>query len=130
MGVLYKSVKLFLEQQNLLPLKRKRFRQAITRQVPTNSVASITPIPETTSPAPLKSTTSPLKLADYTLERAAFASHRSQLLRDHYGRFVVFVGNEMIGLYDSFPIAVKEARKKFGRRPIYTKHLVTDDSSR
>lgn len=67
---------------------------------------------------------------DYSREQAAFARVRADLLERHPGKFVVFVGDEMIGPFDNFPIALREAYQTFGRRPIYAKELIPDDSVR
>ena len=89
---------------------------------------------EASSPiAPIKHSITPVYSSNpvtYTVERAAFAQHKPELLRQHPGKYVVFVGEDMIGPFDTFLNAVKGAYQKHGRRPIYTKQLIHDDSSR
>lgn len=69
-------------------------------------------------------------LPDYSCERAAYALVKWDLIAKHPGQFVVFVGDEMIGPFADFPLAQKTAYETFGRRPIYAKELIPDDSVR
>ncbi len=69
-------------------------------------------------------------LPDYTREQAAYARVKWDLIAKYPGQFVVFVGDEMIGPFANFPLALRTAYETFGRRPILAKELIPDDSSR
>ena len=47
----------------------------------------------------------------------AYEANRHELERQYFGKFVVFHGGQMIGAYDSFDSAGKEALQKFGDSP-------------
>jgi hypothetical protein len=51
------------------------------------------------------------------IEIAAFERQREELEKHYKGKFVVFRGEEMIGAFDTFDNAAREAVSKFGRGP-------------
>jgi hypothetical protein len=50
-------------------------------------------------------------------EIAAFESRREELEKYHSGKYVVFYGDEMVGAFDTFDAAAREAISRFGRGP-------------
>ena len=64
---------------------------------------------------------------DYSREIAAHDRVRPALMEQHPGKFIVFVGEEMLGPFETFDATVRAAYKKFGRRAIYVRQLVADD---
>ncbi len=50
-------------------------------------------------------------------EREAFEAMREDLEEHHNGKFVVLVGDELKGTFDSFDVAAQFARANFGRGP-------------
>jgi len=50
-------------------------------------------------------------------EIAAFERQREELEKHHKGKFVVLRGEEMIGAFDTFDNAAREAVSRFGRGP-------------
>ena len=48
----------------------------------------------------------------------AYESMQSTLEADHFGRWVVFHDEELVGVYDSDADALDDAMRKFGRVPI------------
>jgi hypothetical protein len=50
-------------------------------------------------------------------EIAAFERRREELEKYHNGKFVVFRGEELIGAFDTFDNAAREAVSRFGRGP-------------
>ena len=66
---------------------------------------------------------------DYDTERAAYARRKVDLLREAPGRFVVFVGQEMIGPYDDFRTAHQNGLRRFGPGPLYIKQILSIEPS-
>jgi len=50
-------------------------------------------------------------------EIEAFENMKDELLRHHNGKFVVFKGKELIGAFDTFDNAAREAIQRFGNGP-------------
>ncbi len=50
-------------------------------------------------------------------EIKAFEARRAELEAQHRGKFVVFHGEELIGVYDTVEAAAEEAVRRFGRGP-------------
>ncbi len=50
-------------------------------------------------------------------ERAVFEAMREDLEKHYNGKFVVLIGNELKGTFDSFNVAAQFARANFGRGP-------------
>lgn len=48
---------------------------------------------------------------------AAFEKIRPELEKHHYGKWVLFHEEELIGTFDSFDHAAREAVRQFGRGP-------------
>ncbi len=63
---------------------------------------------------------------DSVLEQAAYDRLRSELMEKHPGKFVVFVGENMLGPFHDVPAALSAAYRKFGRRAIFLKELVPE----
>ena len=60
----------------------------------------------------------------YDREEAAYARAKPDLLGDAAGRFVAFVGEEMVGPCDTFRDAYATARRAFGPGPFYIKQVL------
>jgi hypothetical protein len=56
-------------------------------------------------------------------EIAAFEARRAELEQHHNGKFVVFYGTELIGAFDTFDTAAREAIARFGRGPYLIRHV-------
>lgn len=63
----------------------------------------------------------------YAVERTAYARRKPELLREAPGKYVVFVGEEMIGPFDDLPSALKAAYGTFGYRRLYAKRVLAED---
>ncbi len=50
-------------------------------------------------------------------EIKAYEDRRDELEKNHNGKFVVFHGSELIGVYDTLDAAAEEATRRFGRGP-------------
>lgn len=50
-------------------------------------------------------------------EILAFEEMKADLLKHHYGKFVVFKGKELVGAFDTFDNAAREAIQRFGNGP-------------
>ncbi len=50
-------------------------------------------------------------------EIQAYETRRGELEAQHKGKFVVFHGEELIGVYDTVEAAAEEAIRRFGRGP-------------
>jgi len=60
-------------------------------------------------------------------ERARYSQLKPGLLRTDEGRFVVLVGDEMVGPWDSFREAYLAGRRRFGPGPLYIKQVLADE---
>ncbi|HEU0217553.1 MAG TPA: hypothetical protein VFQ90_12895 [Stellaceae bacterium] len=56
-------------------------------------------------------------MADLTRELAAFEQMRQELERVSAGKWVVFQGSELVGVFDSLNAAAQAAVRLFGRGP-------------
>lgn len=56
-------------------------------------------------------------------EIVAYEAMRKNLERDHNGKWVVFYGQELIGLFDDFVQASREAARRFGRGPYLVRRI-------
>lgn len=54
-------------------------------------------------------------ITDLADELATFEEHRVRLEREHFGRFVVVKGTDIIGLYDSCDTAARDAIAQFDK---------------
>lgn len=63
----------------------------------------------------------------YEVERATYARRKPDLLREAPGKFVVFVGETMIGPFDDRPSALKAAYRTFGVRSIYVRQVLAEE---
>jgi len=63
----------------------------------------------------------------YAQEQAAYESRRPGLLDTAPGRFVVFVGDEMAGPFDTFREAHRDSRRQFGPGPLYIKQVLAEE---
>ena len=76
---------------------------------------------------PESPTTRDRTMFDYSREIAAHDRARPALMERYPGKFVVFVGEEMLGPFETFVATVRAAYEKFGRRAIYVRQLVPND---
>ncbi len=63
----------------------------------------------------------------YDTERFAYGVARPGLLKTCPGRFVVFVGDEMLGPFDDFRSAHVTGRRRFGPGPLYIKQVLAEE---
>ncbi len=56
-------------------------------------------------------------------EIAAYETVRSDLERDHDGKWVVFYGQKLIGVFDDFAQASRAAAIRFGRGPYLIRQI-------
>jgi hypothetical protein len=63
----------------------------------------------------------------FDAERAAYARLKPALLEKDLGRFVVFVGDEMVGPCDDFRAAYVAGRRRFGPGPLYIKQVLAEE---
>lgn len=56
-------------------------------------------------------------MAELDTEIAAFDVARDDLERSHMGKWVLFYGHDLIGVFDNFEAAAEQAVQKFGRGP-------------
>ncbi len=50
-------------------------------------------------------------------EIQAFEKQKSDLMKTHFGKFVIFKDEKFVNAFDTFDAAAKEAIKLFGRGP-------------
>ncbi len=50
-------------------------------------------------------------------EIKAYEAQRAELEENHMGKYVIFHGGELVGVYDTLDSAAKEALRRFGRGP-------------
>lgn len=58
-------------------------------------------------------------------EIEAFENMKDELLRHHNGKFVVFKRKELIGAFDTFDNAAREAVQRFGNGPYLIRQVGT-----
>jgi len=80
--------------------------------------------PAAVATGPLKSTR---PFLGYAAEVAAYARIKPTLLEEFPGRFVVFVGEDMLGPFDDFRAAYIAARRRFGPGPVFIKHVLAEE---
>jgi len=56
-------------------------------------------------------------MADLTADISAFEKEQDELEREHMGEWVLFRDEKLVGVYDSFKAAAREAVAKYGRGP-------------
>ena len=56
-------------------------------------------------------------MLELSSQTAAYEAMQSTLEADHFGRWVVFHDEELVGVYDSDGDALDDAMRKFGRGP-------------
>ena len=57
------------------------------------------------------------------LEIAVYDRERERLEREHRGKFVLILGDEIVGIFDTFQVAADEAVRRFGRGPYLIRHI-------
>lgn len=63
----------------------------------------------------------------YDRERAAYARHKADLLARFEGEFVVAVGDELIGPYETFEAALRAGWRRFGPGPLYVQQVLEEE---
>ncbi len=63
----------------------------------------------------------------YDQEQAVYERKKPELLGVAEGRFVAFVGDEMVGPLDTFREAYLAARRAFGPGPLYVKQVLAEE---
>jgi hypothetical protein len=56
-------------------------------------------------------------------ELAAYEREKARLLKEHEGKFVLIVGDDVIGIFDTQFAAIDEGWKLFPGKPILTKKI-------
>jgi len=62
------------------------------------------------------------------VEIAAYDAMKAELIKHHLGKFVVFFGGELIGAYDSFDAAAREAITKYDKGPYLIREVTPNDN--
>ena len=57
-------------------------------------------------------------------EIAAFESMKDQLIAHHFGKYVIFKNQQLIGCFDTFDAAAREAIKLFGTGPYLIRQVI------
>jgi hypothetical protein len=65
----------------------------------------------------------------YAVEQSAYQARKAELLRSAPGAFVVFVGDEMIGPFPEFQIALRDGLRRFGRGPLFIQQVLAEEHS-
>lgn len=65
--------------------------------------------------------------AGFDRESAAYERVKRELLSRAGGKFVVFVGDEMIGPVESFEQALESGYRRFGLGPLYVKQVMIEE---
>lgn len=52
--------------------------------------------------------------ADFSREEAAYQRERDRLVRDHWGKIILVVGDEVIGVFETASAAILEGYRRFG----------------
>ncbi len=60
-------------------------------------------------------------------ELATYEREMARLLREARGKFVLIVGDDVLGVFDSQLDAIDEGWKRFPRRPLLTKQITEED---
>ncbi len=60
-------------------------------------------------------------------ERATYLAIKDELLAKALGRFVVVVGSEFVGPFDSPEEALRNGYLQFGAGPLYLKQILNDE---
>jgi hypothetical protein len=63
----------------------------------------------------------------YDRERAAYARFRPELLERADGQYVVLVGDEIEGPFDTFEEALRAGWQRFGLGPLYVKQIGAEE---
>ena len=56
-------------------------------------------------------------------EKAAYDACREQLEQEHFGEWVIFYEGELIGVYEDFQVAAKDALDRFGTETCLLKQV-------
>lgn len=62
-------------------------------------------------------------MAELDVELAAYRSQLFDLEQQFFGKWVVFHGEERVGIFDAFEAAAREAVKRFGRGPYLIREI-------
>jgi hypothetical protein len=60
-------------------------------------------------------------------EQKFYDQHKAELLRHHLGKFVLIVGEELIGAYDEQEAAYRVGIERFGNVPLFIKLVEAQD---
>ena len=63
----------------------------------------------------------------FAREAATYARLKPELLRTAEGKFVVIVGEEMVGPVDAFGDALQAGYRRFGPGPLYVKQVLAEE---
>jgi len=103
-----------------------------TRRPKTKTTQRPRPPPESTArPAvdtlPARTPGQRPSFAGFDRERAAYRRHKSSLLAAAGGKYVVIVGDEVIGPLESHEEAERAGYTRFGLGPLYVKRVVVEE---
>ncbi len=57
-------------------------------------------------------------------ELEAYAAHRDELLGSHVGKFVLLKDEDVIGVFDTKPDAIRAGYERFGNVPFLVKQVI------
>ncbi len=60
-------------------------------------------------------------------ERAYYEQHKEDLLRHHEGKFVLIVGEDLVGSFDAQGAAYEAGIAKYGNVPLFIKLVQRDE---
>ncbi len=63
----------------------------------------------------------------YEVEPATFDRRKDSLLREAEGKYVVIVGDEVVGPVESFEEALRAGYRRFGLGPLYIKQILAEE---
>lgn len=63
----------------------------------------------------------------YDRERAAYSQRKPELLKTAEGKYIVLVGDDMVGPVNSYGEALREGYRRFGGGPLYIKQVLVDE---
>jgi hypothetical protein len=63
----------------------------------------------------------------FAIEAATYRNRKAEYLARHEGKFVVVVGEEILGPFDSFGEARWEGYERFGLGPLYVKQVLAEE---
>jgi hypothetical protein len=66
-------------------------------------------------------------LAALAEERATYRDHRSELVREHEGQFVLIKGHNVVGVFSDRSAALREGYRRFGVVPFLVRQVAASE---